>query len=132
MKKGFGQITRKYLGQSFDECNCLQLLYNIYKKIGFEVPDKYKGYDLNTYMAYWEEKPEQAIRDMMELFKTIGNEVNAKFLKRGDIVVVRYKDSKFPSIYLGDNNIMAATREKGVMVLPLGNRFQPVMARRLI
>lgn len=97
-----------------------------------KVPDRYKEYNLNTYMKYWEEKPEQAIKDMMELFRTIGKEVDAKFLKRGDVVVIKYKDSKFPSIYVGNNNIMVATREQGIVVLPLGNRFQAVMARRLI
>lgn len=132
MQKGFGQVTRKYLAQPFDKCNCLKLLYDIYTDLGISVPDKYKGYNLNTYMAYWEEEPEQAIEDMMDLFRTVGKEIDTRFLKRGDAIVVKYKNSKFPSIYIGGNNIMVATREKGIMTLPLGNRFQPVMARRLV
>jgi len=130
--KGFGHVTRKYLGKSFDECNCLGLLYSIYTDMGFDVPNSYKEYDLDTYMAYWEENPQNAIKDMMELFRTIGEETDTNFLKRGDIVVAEYKDSRFPSIYLGNNNIMVATKEQGVMVLPLGKRFKPVQARRLI
>lgn len=130
--KGFGKITRKYLGQSFDECNCLQLLYDIFTDIKIKVPSEYKGHDLNTYMAYWKEDPKQAVRDMISLFKTIGKEVDVRFLKRGDVVVVKYKTSKFPSIYIGGNNIMAATQEHGVVTMSLGSRFQPIMARRLI
>ena len=132
MIKNFGKITRKYLGQSFDECNCLQLLYNIYKKMGVEISDRYGGYDLNTYMAYWEKEPESAIKDMISLFKKIGKKADLKFLKRGDAVIVKYKNSSFPSIYIGDNNVMVATREQGVIVMSLGVRFQPLMARRLI
>lgn len=130
--KGLGKITRKYLGQSFDDCNCLTLLYNICSDLGAVVPDNYKGYDLNSYMAYWEEKPKEAIQDMIELFKTIGKEVNIKFLLPSDIVIVKHKDSKFPGVYTGNNNIIVATREKGVMVLPVGNKFQIIIARRLI
>ena len=131
MHKGFGKITRKYLGKSFDECNCLQLLYNIYKKMGFEVSDKYKNYDLKTYVKYWEENPEQATKDMIELFKTYGKKVDIRFLKRGDAIIVEYKCIKFPAIYIGDNNIMSVSKELGVRVVSLGRIIQPVMARRL-
>jgi cell wall-associated NlpC family hydrolase len=108
------------------------LLYNICIDAKVNVPDNYNGYNLNTYMKYWQDEPEQAISDMMKLFETLGEKAPAKFLKRGDIVVIKYKDSKFPSIYVGNNNIMMATREQGVIVLPLGKRFQVIMARRLI
>lgn len=130
--KGFGQITRKYIGKSFDECNCLALLYNIFTAAGIDVPDNYKGYTLGTYMPYWEKTPEKAIKDMIELFKTLGKEVDIRFLKRGDAVVVKYKRVKFPAIYIGGSNIMAVTKEQGVIVTSLGSRFQLVMARRLI
>lgn len=130
--KGFGQITRKYLAQPFDECNCLKLLHDIYTDLSISVPNEYKGYNLNTYMAYWERMPEQAIEDMMELFRTIGDKADTRFLKRGDAVIVEYKDLKFPSIYIGDNNVMAVTREKGVMVMSLGSRIKPVLARRFV
>lgn len=132
MIKGFGQITRKYLGQDFSECNCLGLLYNILTDAGIDVPDHYKGYNLDTYMSYWKKTPKEAIKDMIIFFKTIGKEVDPRYLKRGDIVVIKHKDSKFPAIYVGDKNVMVATREKGVMTFSLGQRFQPIMARRII
>ncbi len=83
-------------------------------------------------MPYWEINPDQAIKDMIEVLKKTGKGVDLKFLKPGDIIVIEYKDSKFPSIYVGNNNIMVSTREQGVIVSPLGNRFQVIMARRLI
>lgn len=87
---------------------------------------------MNNYMPYWEIDPDQAIKDMIEVLKKTGKGVDPKFLKPGDIIVIEYKDSKFPSIYVGNNNIMVSTREQGVTVSPLGNRFQVIMARRLI
>jgi hypothetical protein len=132
MHKGFGQITRKYLGKSFDECNCLQLLYNIYKKMGVEVLDSYNGHDLKTYVKYWEENPEQATKDMISLFQNYGKEVDTRFLKRGDAVIVEYKDIKFPAVYVGDNNIMSVSKEVGVRMVALGRLIQPIMARRLV
>ena len=110
----------------------MALLHNILTDAGINMPDNYKGYTLDTYMSYWEKTPEKAIKDMIGYFKTLGKEIDPKYLKRGDIVVVKYKDSKFPSIYIGGSNIMVATREKGVMTFSLGQRFRPIIARRII
>ena len=130
--KGFGQITRKYIGKSFEECNCLELLYNIYTDLGIKVPDKYKGFDLKTYFKYWESNPDQAIKDMIELFETIGEEVNPKYLKRGDLIVVDFKKIRWPAIYLGENKIMSVSMQHGARVLIIGKTIFPVIARRLI
>lgn len=130
--KGFGQITRKYLGRPFDECNCLQLLYHILIDMGVAVPNEYKGHTLETYLKHWKENPTEATRDLIGLFGTLGRKVDINFLESGDIIIVKYKDSKFPSIYLGGNIVMAATQEDGVITIPIGKSFRVVMARRLI
>jgi len=130
MKK-IGIITRKYLGLPFESCNCLTLIYNICNDLELKVPDNYKGYDLGTYMAYWEEKPREAIADMMEVLKTIGEKANVKLLLAGDIVVIKYRNTTFPAIYVGAGNIMASTREKGVIAMPISTKFKILMARRI-
>jgi len=84
-------------------------------------------------MEYWEKDPDGMIKVMMELFETIGEEVDVKSLKKGDIVVVQYKSStKFPALYIGANKAMAASKENGVQTYILGDVFVPIMARRLI
>lgn len=133
-KKNLGKITRKYLGQSFDECNCLQLIYNIYKDAGFILTTfktEYKGHNVDNYMPHWESNPDQAIKDMIDVLKTTGQEADPKFLKSWDIVVIEYNGSKFPAIYTGNDTVMASTKEKGVMMIPIGQKFKSILSRRV-
>ena len=130
--KNFGILTRKYIGAPFEEYNCLQFVHDFYTDAGIEVPDKYKGYSLETYMEDWEKDPEGMIKVMMELFKTIGEEADVKSLKKGDLVVVQYKTVKFPALYIGGQKALAASIKDGVQTYILGDVFVPVMARRLI
>jgi len=130
--KNFGILTRKYIGAPFEEYNCLQFVHDFYTDAGIEVPDKYKGYSLETYMEDWEKDPEGMIKVMMELFKTIGEEADVKSLKKGDLVVVQYKTVKFPALYIGSQKALAASIKDGVQTYILGDVFVPVMARRLI
>lgn len=129
--KNFGIITRKYIGKSFKECSCLQLIYNIFKDYGIELQTEYKGHDINNYMSFWEKDPENAVKDMIELFKSFGKEADIRFLKKGDIVIVNYREVTFPSIYTGDSTVIVATIENGIILLPIGKKFKPIMARRL-
>lgn len=131
--KNFGKIIRKYLGQSFEECNCLQFLDRFYKDVDIDIfPDNYNGYNLTTYIQYWKENPKQATTDMLNLFKTIGKEINPKFPKVGDILIIEFNKKSFPSIYTGDNNVMAVSIKSGVVVMPLGNKFKRVIGRRVL
>lgn len=134
MKKYLGKITRKYLNQQFEECNCLQLIYNIYKDAGhvlttFET--EYKGHNVDNYMPHWENNPDQAIKDMIDVLEITGQKADPKFLKPWDIVVVECNGSKFPAIYTGYNTIMAATKEKGVIMIPVSQKFKIIMVRRV-
>lgn len=132
--KNLGKITRKYLGQPFEDCTCLQLIYNIYKDADITLTtfeNMYKGHNMDNYMNFWENKPEEAIRDMIEVLEMTGQKADPKFLKPWDIVVIEYKGSKFPAIYTGYNIVMAATKEKGVMMIPIGQKFKIILARRI-
>jgi len=130
--KNFGILTRKYIGASFEDYNCLQFVHSFFTDAGIDVPDKYKEYSLETYMEDWEKDPEGMIKVMIELFETIGEEVDVKSLKKGDLIVVQYKTVKFPALYIGANKALAASREDGVQTYILGDVFVPIMARRLI
>jgi len=129
--KNFGILTRKYIGAPFGEYNCLRFLHSFYTDAGIDVPNSFKKWNLDTYMAYWERDPESAIKDMIELFETIGEPADVEHLKKGDIVIVQYKSSKFPALYIGANKALAASKEDGVQTYLLGDVFVPVMARRL-
>lgn len=128
--KNIGIITRKYIGKSFKEYNCLQLLHYIYKDLDIEFPSEYKEYTLTTYMKYWENNPRAAEQDLIALFNSIGSKVNTQFLKRGDAVIIKHKHSIFPAIYLGDNTIMASSIEQGVITIPIGTNYKSILARR--
>jgi len=130
--KNFGILTRKYIGASFGEYNCMKFIHDFYTDAGVKVPDNYKGYNLETYMGHWEQDPDGMIRVMMELFETIGEEADVKNLKKGDLIVVQYKSVKFPALYIGAKKALAASREDGVQTYLLGDVFVPIMARRLI
>lgn len=134
LMKGFGLVTRKYLGKPFNECNCLQLIFNIYKDMNIDIKsfqDLYKGHNMYNYLSYWKEDPINATKDMMEVLKKTGKDVNPKFLHIGDIVVIEYQNKRFPSIYLGGNVVMVATIEKGIVTLTINGRIKPILARRL-
>jgi len=130
--KNFGILTRKYIGASFEDYNCLQFVHDFYVDAGIEVPNSFKKWNLDTYMAYWEKDPENAIKDMIELFETIGEPADVEHLKKGDLIVVQYKSVKFPALYIGANKALAASQKDGVQTYTLGDVFVPVMARRLI
>lgn len=132
--KGFGLVTRQYIGKPFSECNCLQLIFNIYKDMGIELKSfkkLYKGHNIDNYLPYFEKDPINATKDMIEILKKTGKEADPRFLKRGDILVIEYKDRRFPAIYTGGNVAMLSTIKEGIVTLSIGGRFKPIMSRRL-
>ena len=132
--KNFGIITRNYLGKPFSECNCLQLIYNICNDLGVELKQfkkLYKGHSIDNCLQYWKKDPTNAIKDMIEVLKTVGTEADIRFPARGDIIVAECRGNIFPGIYTGCNTIIVATERKGVVVLGIGKGIKTIMIRRV-
>jgi len=126
------KITGKYVGQSFEKCNCMELVYNWFSDLEIKLPDKYKDLDLYSYMDNWEKDKKGTIKTMLELFRTLGTEVNIKKIKKYDLLAVQEKGNIYAAIAIGVNTIITSHINKGVKVSKLGKYHKVILARRLI
>lgn len=128
--KGLGKIIRGYVGQPFNECNCVQLIYKVLKDAGIILHSSYMGYNINNYMEYWIINREMMSDVLINWIGSIGTKVNVKYLKVGDILVLKWQDQVFPAIYAGGNKVVHSIMERGVIVTTLNKRLTPIIARR--
>ena len=65
------ELTGDYVGKPFCECNCMQLLYDMYSDMGIDVPESFDGLNLSNYLIQWEIDKKSTIKKMIELFNTL-------------------------------------------------------------
>ncbi len=129
------QITGKYIGRSFSECNCLGLIHDMYENFGIEFPTDYghlhAGTNIGNYMDLFEADPKEAIRLMLELFKTLGQPIKTNRYKIGDLLAVRQPDGVvYPAVYVGFDQAISSFLETGVAVFRLDPANRVILARR--
>lgn len=130
--KLLGKITRKYIGKSFNECNCVQLVYWILEDAGIHLHSSYKGYNLTNYMKYWFLNKSMMTKILLEWVETMGRYVDPRYLKAGDILVVKCKSDYFIGIYTGGGKILCSTIEKGVINTTMNRYTKIIKARRIL
>lgn len=130
--KSLTKMTSKYIGKSFDDCGCLQLIHNWYHTLGFNFPDKYKDLELNTYMLNWQEDKKGTITKMIELFKTLGEEVDVHKIQRHDLLAVEEKGNIYAAIAIASNTAITSHLIVGPKIFKLGKLHKVIIARRLI
>lgn len=126
------KMTGRYIGKSFEDCGCLQLVHSWYHNIGFDFPDKYKDLELNTYMLNWQEDRKGTIDKMMELFKTLGTKIDVNKIQRHDLLAVKEKGNIYAAVALATNTAITSHIVTGVKIFKLGKLHQVLIARRLI
>jgi hypothetical protein len=125
------EMTRKYVGQSFKNCSCMDLAFNWFQELGIDVPYSFADLNVKTYLIAWEKDKKGTIDVMLDLFSTLGKEVEGE-IKKHDLLAVKEKGNIYAAIALGNGKAITSHIYEGVRVVCLGDRHQPIIARRLI
>ena len=126
------KITGKYVGQSFEKCNCMELVYNWFNEIGITLPDSYKGLNLQNHVEKWQKDRKSTGKIMLELFKTLGKKADVNKIKRHDLLAIQEKDNVFAAIAVGTNTAITSNINIGVRVFRIGQFKKVVLARRFL
>jgi hypothetical protein len=128
------KITAKYIGKSFREYGCIELVVNFMRDIEKPLPDEVDGIDVINYRDLIDEDIKKAQRVMIRTFRKIGTPANAKYPSIGDLLVVLQPHCRgiFPAVAIGHGNAIASFIGAGVMAFNLDRLNVPIMARRVI
>lgn len=125
-------ISGKYIGQSFNKCSCMDLLYGWYSDLGINMPNSYEHLNLVTYFKAWETDKKQTIEVMFRLFKSLGKHAEITDLKVHDLLAVQNKDNIYAGIYINIGMVIASSIQNGVRAIHLGKYHKVILNRRLL
>lgn len=123
-----------FIGDKTKGWDCLNYLVDFYRdELGYDFPKEFEGFTESNYAKKWDEASDSCRLTLERFLNTLGNGISPSFLERGDLLIFKTPNfPSFPSIYLGNGNILIVAKE-GAHVIPL--RFYErylVGCRRLI
>lgn len=127
-------VTRRYLGRSFAEMPCLELVVRIYRDdLGLAFPEEFAGVTREDYLAQWRRRRRGMESLLLRFARTIGAPVEVGRPRRWDLLVLMGATrSVYPAVYTGRGYFLTSTLREGVVVCPIDRRNRPLMARRMI
>ncbi len=139
MKKMFSEIVGKYIGKSFKAgahgdggYGCVDLIHALCVDLEKKVPNRFRDWDLKNYVELYQTDRLKAEAVLLDLSKTLGEEVSVHELVAGDILICRQeRGNLFPALYVGNGNAISAFTRAGVNVFKLDAKNKPICARRL-
>jgi cell wall-associated NlpC family hydrolase len=136
--KAFAELITKYLGKPFkpgakgpDSFDCFGLVYDFYKQIGIDIPTEYEDCNIDNGYIMFAKDSLKVEHIMLELFKTVGTDIPIGEQIAGDIIIMQTLGHFYPTIYLGNNLVLAATPKRGVIAVSIDEYNYPKMIRRL-
>lgn len=127
------KITAKYIGRTFEDYGCIELIVSFMNDIGTPLPDEVNGITVENYNDLVEADIRAAHITMLKTFRKIGEPASAKYPAIGDLLVIfqRRHGGMFPAVSVGQGNAIASFIKKGVMVFKTDKWNFPIMARRI-
>lgn len=110
----------------------MMLCHSWYTDLGVNVPDHYGDLCLHNYFEIWNKDKKGLLEKMIELFKTLGEQVDSDKIQRHDLLVVEEKENLYAAICLGGGLAITSNINEGVRVFHTGKLHKVVLARRLI
>jgi len=128
------KITKRYLGKTFEQCNCMELIRRIYGDLGVRLPESHKGIKTSDIPALLHDRPKFAQAMLVSACNAIGKRIGIDQIKRYDLVLVHQKISKvlFPGVYLGSSKIITSATRDGVTAAKLSDINKPIAAWRIV
>lgn len=133
-------IANKFVDKSFylgdvtgqKGWDCLNSIAIFYESLNFKFPRKFENWNEFNYAELWKKNEILAKETFKKFLKSLGKEIDRRFILRGDLIIMEGYEMTFPAIYLG-NDIVMMVFDKGVKCLPLHlMRKFIVEVRRLI
>lgn len=113
------ELTKKYLGKSWEQCNCMELVRRVYIDLGVQLPEDHKGIRTANIPELIKTQPRFAQAMLVSACNMIGKRINKKEIQRYDLVLLWQNFSRilYPGIYLGNGKIMTSAIQQGVQVI---------------
>jgi hypothetical protein len=127
-------VTGRYLGKSFAELPCLELVCRIYRDdLGVEFPEAFEGVTRDDFLERWRQERRGLESLMLRFFQTVGKPADSRRPRRWDLLACMGRTrAVFPAVCTGRGQAIASTIKEGVVIIPLTKINRPIMARRLI
>jgi hypothetical protein len=127
-------VTGRYLGKSFAELPCLELVCRIYRDdLGVEFPEAFEGVTRDDFLERWRQERKGLESLMLRFFRTLGQPADPRRPKRWDLLACMGRGGAiFPAVYVGRRHCITSTLREGVVIGPISAACDPIMARRLI
>ena len=105
----FTELTRDLidcdyaLGDTSKGYDCVSAICHVYKGMGANIPDEWKGLTFETYATrfggdHWED-------DLIEFSRSLGHSVEINYIRKGDLIVFDKPPIRGPGIYLGNGYV---------------------------
>ena len=128
------KITKRYLGKTWDNCNCMDLIRRIYGDLGAKLPEEHKGVTTADIPFLLESQPKKAQALLVSACNLIGARIAPDTLKRYDLVLIWQAQTKtlFPGVYIGYDRIITSAIVGGVQIVQFGQVNRPIAAWRVL
>jgi len=127
------QITAKYIGKTFDDYGCIELVDAVLRDLGRPLPDDIDNITVGNYRELLEYGVRRAQYEMLCAFRQIGKPASTKYPAIGSLLVVMQPGVRlFPAVALGGGMALASFIRAGVCVFNLDRYNRPIMAREVV
>lgn len=122
--RNLAAITQKLVDLPYElgEKDCFSIIVMYLKLRGYQVPEQFCGFTMQTYKAYYESVPWHAKQLMCYFFDCLMDPIAPHKAFAGDVLLLELPDSDsqpFAAIDGGNATIVAASPKRGVAVTPI-------------
>jgi hypothetical protein len=121
-KFNLAQLTSGLIGLEYElgKMDCFMLIMAYLKKRGISVPERYRGWTLETYKKLYKQSPARARQIMIDFMDEHLDKAHPNKTAPGDIYLLRLKNHP-PALAINGGNatVICAAEKKGVVAVPL-------------
>lgn len=124
------KMSALVLGKPFElGCmDCFMLVIDYLRQRGFQLPEEYNGYTLQSYGDLYLDNPNRAREVMVGCLDVMLKQIPAGKVVPGDILLIKLKGTSegfFLAINGGNGNALLVSESRGVISLPI--RFYKIL-----
>lgn len=126
LKKKVPQIAAKYANAPYklggmspsDGLDCVSYIFCFYRDLGMEIADHEGDLTPANYAEAWRKDVDGAKCALTRYLLSFGEEVDPKFIRTGDLALIRDQDGIKTAICLGNGNFLTCDQRVGTMIFP--------------
>ena len=133
----WAKLTARFVGKPYragatgpDAYDCLGLIIRAQRKLGWEMPKEFEGWTLENYAQRFESDPKAGIETLERYLDTHCERVDVRYLRRGDIVIVRQNHNgvRFPGLYAGKRQFLTVITGQKVRIFGADSKLFTILA----